>query len=96
VANADLTLLGNGVGGGVYELTSLGGPLAPAASGTVDKAACAAALNAHTDMYEYLSQFNVGSQLCIDTRENHVAVLRVVSLPSVGNSQFVYAYTVWQ
>jgi hypothetical protein len=91
VPSADLALLG-----GVYELTSLGGPLAPAGDGTIDKSACAAALNAHNDTYEILSQFHVGSQLCVDTHDNHVAVLRVVSLPGVGNSQFVYAYTVWQ
>jgi hypothetical protein len=96
VASGDLSLLGNGVGGGVYELTSLGGPLAPLDGGTVDKAACTAALNAHSDGYEYLSQFHVGSALCVDTSKNHVAALRIISLPGVGDSRFVYDYTVWQ
>jgi hypothetical protein len=94
--SADLFLLGNGVGGATYELTSLGGPLSVASSDTADKSACTAALTTHSDTYEYLSQLHVGSLLCVDTRENHVAVLRIVSLPGVGNSQLVYAYTVWQ
>jgi hypothetical protein len=65
-------------------------------SETTDESACTTALNAHSDTYEYLSQLHVGSLICVDTRENHVAVLRIVSLPGVGNSQFVYLYTVWQ
>jgi hypothetical protein len=96
VANADLSLLGNGVGGHVYELTSLGGPLARISADSVDRAKCVAALSAHSDAYEYLSTLQVGSQLCVQTSENHVAALRVIALPAVGVSQFVFTYTVWQ
>jgi hypothetical protein len=96
VPNADLTLLGNGVGGHVYELTSLGGSLAPVSGRTADRATCTAALTAHSDAYEYLSQFSAGSELCVQTSENHTAALHIVSLPGVGVSQFVYTYTVWQ
>jgi hypothetical protein len=95
VANADLSLLGNGVGGHVYELTSLGGPFATLSAQAIDKAKCVAALTAHGDAYEYLSSLHVGSQLCVQTSENHVAALRVVGLPGVGVSQFVFTYTLW-
>ncbi len=96
VPNADLSLLGDGVGGHVYELTSLGGSLAPFSGGAADRATCTAALNAHSDTYEYLSQLSASSQLCVQTSENHVAALHVISLPGPGVSQFVYTYTVWQ
>jgi hypothetical protein len=96
VPNADLSLLGAGVGGHVYELTSLGGPLAPISGRAIDRAACVAALNAHNDSYEYLSNLEVGSQLCVQTSENNVAALRIVVLPGVGSKQFVYAYAVWR
>jgi hypothetical protein len=96
VSNGDLSLLGAGVGGHVYELTSLGGSLAPVSGRAINRATCVAALNAHTDSYEYLSGFDVGSQLCVQTSENNVAVVRIVVGPGVGSKQFVYAYTVWQ
>jgi hypothetical protein len=55
-----------------------------------------AALKMHNDSYELLSQFQVGSELCVQTQEDDVAVLRIVSLPGPGSPEFVYAYTVWQ
>ena len=96
LANADLELLGGGVGGHVWMLTSLGGPLAPVPGQQADKKACVAALKTRNDSYEYLSQFQVGSELCVQTQEDDVAVLRIVSLPGPGSPEFVYAYTVWQ
>jgi hypothetical protein len=96
VPNADLSLLGDGVGGHVYELTSLGGAIARFSGRAGDRAGCAAALTTHHDAYEYLSDLQVGSQLCVQTSENHVADLRVIGTPGVGVAQFVYAYTVWR
>lgn len=96
VPNADLSLLGNGVGGQVYELTSLGGSIARFSGRAIDRAGCAATLTTHHDAYEYLSDLHVGSQLCVQTTENHVAGLRVIGMPGVGVSQFVYAYTIWR
>jgi hypothetical protein len=96
VPNADLSLLGNGIGGHVFELTSLGGSLAPVSGPAADRARCTAALKSHSDAYELLSQLSAGSVLCVQTSENHTAALHVLSLPGVGVSQFVYTYTVWQ
>jgi hypothetical protein len=96
VPGADLSLLGGGVGGQVFELTSLGGPLAPISGQAIDKMACTAALGGRNDTYELLSQFSVGSQLCVETHDNHVAALRIIGLPGVGDPALVYAYTVWQ
>ena len=53
------------------------------------------ALNAHNDTYGYLSEFQVGSQLCVQTRENNVAALRIIALPGVGSKRFAYTYSVW-
>ena len=96
LGDADLSLLGGGIGGDVWELTSLGGPLAPVSGQQVDKKACAAALATHNDSYEYLSQFQVSSGLCVQTQEDDVAFLRIVSLPGPGSPVFVYDYTVWR
>jgi hypothetical protein len=96
VPNADLFLLGNGVGGHVYELTSLGGSIARYSGQVLDRGGCAATLTTHQDAYEYLSDLHVGSQLCVQTSENHVAGLRVIGTPRVGVSQFQYSYTVWR
>ena len=96
LGDADLALLGGGVGGDVWELTSIGGPLAPVSGQQVDKKACVTALKMRNDSYELLSQFQVGSELCVQTQEDDVAVLRIVSLPGPGSPEFVYAYTVWQ
>ena len=96
VADADLALLGGGVGGDVWELTSLGGPLASVSGQQVGKKACVAALRARNNSYELLSQFQVGSELCVQTQEDNVAVLRILSLPGPGSPEFVYAHTVWQ
>jgi hypothetical protein len=96
ISNADLFLLGGGVGGQVWELTTIGGPLAPVSGQQVDKKTCVAALKTRNDSYELLSQFQVGSELCVQTQEDDVAVLRIVSVPGPGSPEFVYTYTVWQ
>ena len=75
---------------------ALAGPLAPVSGPQVDKKAYVAALKMRDDSYELLSQFQVGSELCVQTQEDDVAVLRIVSLPGPGSPEFVYAYTVWQ
>jgi serine/threonine protein kinase len=94
VANADLNLLGNGVGGHVYQLNTYQGSIAPLV-GSATQAACTAALGVRHNAYVDLSQYPVGSSLCVLTTEGNVAAVRIIGLPT-SSAPFVFAYSVWK
>jgi hypothetical protein len=81
-------------GGPLWQLDAWGS-LAPT-SGQLDRAACVSALKTRSDGYEELSKFRAGSVFCLETGDDHVGMLRIVTLPGVGTGELVLDYTVWQ
>jgi hypothetical protein len=69
--------------------------MAPA-PGQVDKRACATALNTRHDTEENVYQLTAGSSLCMETKEGHVAALRIDQLPGPGAPGVAFTYTVWR
>ena len=67
--------------------------LAPAASG-LTLAGCTRALTTRHDSFELVSQA-AEHGLCVSTVEGHVAGVRIVKGPGVGNAELVLAFTVW-
>lgn len=62
----------------------------------VDKATCVSALSARHDTGKDVTQLSVGSSLCLQTAEGHVAALRIDSLPGPGAPDVAFTYTVWR
>jgi hypothetical protein len=85
---ADLTLAG-GIG------ETLAGFIAPGQL-VGDKQSCITVLNARHDTCEVLSGVEVGSWLCVQTDAGHIAALHVLALPTVGDPNLVFSYTVWR
>ena len=67
--------------------------LAPSASG-LTLAGCTRALTTRHDSFELVSQA-AEHGLCVSTVEGHVAGVRIVKGPGVGNAELVLAFTVW-
>jgi hypothetical protein len=60
----------------------------------VNKRACESALAARHDSVEVLHQLDTES-ICVSTAEGHVAAVRVLRIPDVGNAELVLQYIVW-
>jgi hypothetical protein len=59
------------------------------------KRACVRALSGRRDAFEVLSELDT-KRICVSTTEGHVAVVRVLRTPGVGNARLVLGYTVWR
>jgi hypothetical protein len=69
--------------------------LAPT-DGPLDKPSCVSALTLRHKPLIDLSQIDVGSLICVNTTEGHVAGLTITSVPGVGTSELAFDYTVWK
>jgi hypothetical protein len=67
--------------------------LAPAPA-EATRALCTRELSSRRDSSEIVSQLPARA-LCVSTVEGHVAAVRVVQVPGVGNAKLVIDYTVW-
>jgi hypothetical protein len=61
-----------------------------------DKATCVSALSTRHDTVKDVTQLSVGSLLCLQTADGHVAALRIDSLPGPGAPDVAFTYTVWR
>jgi hypothetical protein len=77
-------------------LTVDDGVLMTVAEGTGSKPACISALNSRHDLSLNLSRLSTGQTLCVQTNDGHVGALRILGLPGVGTTEFVFSYTLWQ
>jgi hypothetical protein len=68
--------------------------LAPATGG-LTQAGCSAALTTRRDAFVPVSQA-AEHGLCVSTAEGHVAGVRIVKAPGVGNADLVLTFTVWR
>jgi hypothetical protein len=60
------------------------------------KPACISALTTRHDISLNLFDLSTGQTLCVQTNDGHVGALRILSLPGVGTTEFVFSYTLWQ
>ena len=81
-------------------LNAIGSGLMTATDEPGNKSACTAALNSRHDRALDLSRLRtakrLGETLCLQTNESRIGALRILGLPGVGTSEFVFSYTLWR
>ena len=62
--------------------------------GRQTRQACVRALSGRRDAFEVLSELDT-KWICVSTTEGHVALVRVIRTPGVGNAKLVLGYRLW-
>ena len=77
-------------------LNATGSGLMTRTDGPADKRGSAAALNSRREQALEVADLEVGSTLCLQTREGHLTAPRGTGLPSAGSPEFTFDYSLWR
>jgi hypothetical protein len=66
------------------------------ATGKLSRQECVDLLSTRQGAGLDLKKLKNGSYVCVETFEGNIAQLRITSLPSPGNRELAFSYTVWK